>query len=184
MIFWGIALGCPLVAFGATGAVSPANARRFVAWFENSRKVAGALALFAWLWTAYECNNIGIDVFDMILKRFTGEVWYLALGLAYLTYIWMPKNLPVRALTALMMLMPASLFRTTRLLLPDSGFAAVHVFIIFAYVAAIIGMYGMFYPWRLEKALERLMRADQSCRVLGAALTVLGLTLAILGFAI
>lgn len=184
MIFWGIALGSPLVAFGAASALSPARARRFVGWFENSRAVAAALTLIAWLWTAWECDNIGIDVFDMILKRFTGEVWYIALGLAYLTYIWMPKNLPVRALTALMMLMPASLFRTTRLLLPDSGFAAVHIFVIFAYIAAVIGMYGMFYPWRLEKALERVMLTDVRCRALGFALAALGLTLVVTGFMI
>lgn len=182
MILWGLVLGTPLAAFGAVCAAAPERARRFAQWFEGSRAVAVALALVAWLWTARELDTIGIDVFDMVLKRFTGEVWYLALALAYLTIIWMPKNLPVRALAALMMLFPASLFRTTRLLVPDGGFALVHVFVAFAYAAAIVGMYGMFYPWRLEKGLGLAMRTGPGCRAFGAGLAALGVLLVAAGF--
>ena len=127
-------------------------------------KLAAVLTAVAWLWTAYECNMIGIDVFDMILlKKPTNGVfvWLLALLLTYLTVIWMPKNLLTRAVMGLFMLLPAELFKFTRPLLPESGFAPVQIVVGVAYVLAVIGMYGMFYPWRIETALKWILRKKQ-----------------------
>ena len=119
------------------------------------------LVSVAWLWTAYECDTIGIDVFDMILfKQQTGGwfVWALAILLIYLTIIWMPKNLLTRAVMGIFMLIPAELFKFTRPLVPDSGFAPIQLLVAFAYVLAIIGMYGMFYPWKIETVLAKLKK--------------------------
>ena len=55
------------------------------------------------------------------------------------------------------MLLPASLFRTTRLFVPESGFAPVQILVALGYLYAIIGMYGMFYPWRIETAVGALL---------------------------
>ena len=118
--------------------------------------LAKVLVVIAWFWTAYECDTIGIDVFDMLLKRFPGQVWIMAAVLSYLTIIWMPKNLLTRAVMGIFMLIPAELFKVTRPLVPDSGFAPIQIVVVLAYVLAVIGMYGMFYPWRLEAALKRL----------------------------
>ena len=109
------------------------------------------LVALAWVWTAYECDTIGIDVFDMLLKRFPGQLWIMAVVLTYLTVIWMPNHLLTRAVMGIFMLIPAELFKFTRPMLPESGFAPVHIVVGLAYVLAIIGMYGMFYPWRIEK---------------------------------
>ena len=185
MIIWGLALGLPLVAFGVLSVVRREKAQGFVQWFETSRPVAVALTIVAWFWTAHELDMIGIDVFDMVTQRFPGELWILAAVLSYLTVIWMPKSLAVRALTALLMLFPASLFRTTRLLLPESGVGTVHVFVAFAYVCAVIGMYGMFYPWRLEKGLGIVLNGPTfATRLFGASLAVLGVCLVIAGFVV
>ena len=119
-------------------------------------KLAMALTAIAWFWTAYECDTIGIDVFDMLLKRFPGQVWIMAAVLTYLTIIWMPKHLLTRSIMGIFMLIPAELFKFTRPILPDSGFAPVHVLVVVAYILAIVGMYGMFYPWRIETALQRV----------------------------
>ena len=125
--------------------------------------LAKVLVVIAWFWTAYECDTIGIDVFDMLLKRFPGQVWIMAAVLSYLTIIWMPKNLLTRAVMGIFMLIPAELFKVTRPLVPDSGFAPIQIVVVLAYVLAIIGMYGMFYPWRIEAALKRLgFSADKS----------------------
>ena len=120
------------------------------------RVLAAVLTVIAWFWTAYECDTIGIDVFDMLLKRFPGQLWIMAGVLSYLTVIWMPQNLLTRALMGIFMLIPAELFKFTRPILPESGFAPVQIVVAIAYVLAIIGMYGMFYPWRIEKAVKRL----------------------------
>jgi len=116
--------------------------------------LAKVLTAVAWFWTAYECHTIGIDVFDMLLKRFPGQVWIMAAVLTYLTIIWMPKNLLTRSVMGIFMLIPAELFRLTRPILPEHGFAPVQVVVAIAYALAIVGMYGMFYPWRIETALK------------------------------
>ena len=124
---------------------------------QNQRRLAAVLTAVAWFWTAYECNTIGIDVFDMLLlKAQTGGVfvWVLAAVLTYLTIIWMPKNLLTRSIMGIFMLIPAELFKITRPMLPDGGFAPVQIVVAIAYVLAVIGMYGMFYPWRIETALK------------------------------
>ena len=121
-------------------------------------KLAMVLTAIAWFWTAYECDTIGIDVFDMLLKRFPGQLWTMAAVLTYLTVIWMPKHLLTRSIMGIFMLIPAELFKFTRPILPDSGFAPVHVVVVIAYVLAIVGMYGMFYPWRIEAALGWIFR--------------------------
>ena len=123
-------------------------------------KLAMVLTAIGWFWTAYECDTIGIDVFDMLLKRFPGQVWIMAAVLTYLTIIWMPKNLLTRAVMGIFMLIPAELFKVTRPMLPDGGFAPVQIVVAIAYVLAVIGMYGMFYPWRIEKVLNKLGLMD------------------------
>lgn len=124
----------------------------------SPKKVLTAvLVVIAWFWTAYECHTIGIDVFDMLLKRFPGQVWIMAAVLSYLTWIWMPKHLLTRAIMGIFMLIPAELFKVTRPILPESGFAPVQILVVIAYILCIIGMYGMFYPWRIEYVLNRLL---------------------------
>lgn len=123
----------------------------------NTKKVlTWGLVALAWFWTAYECDTIGIDIFDMLLKRFPGQLWIMAAGLTYLTIIWMPRNLLTRAVMGLFMLFPSELFPIIRPHLPDSGFAPIQLVVIFSYVLIVIGMYGMFYPWNIERILVRL----------------------------
>lgn len=124
--------------------------------------LAKVLTVIAWFWTAHECNTIGIDVFDMLLKRFPGQVWIMAAVLSYLTIIWMPRHLLTRAVMGIFMLIPAELFPLTRPILPESGFAPVQILVVIAYILAVIGMYGMFYPWRVEKALRRVFKRAQA----------------------
>lgn len=123
----------------------------------KSKLLAAVLTAIAWFWAAYECDTIGVDVFDAILlKAQTGGlfVWVLAAVLTYLTIIWMPKNLLTRSIMGIFMLIPAELFKITRPLVPDGGFAPIQIVVALAYLLAIIGMYGMFYPWRIEAALR------------------------------
>jgi len=124
-------------------------------------KVAMVLTAVGWFWTAYECETIGIDVFDMLLKRFPGQLWIMAAVLTYLTIIWMPKHLLTRSVMGVFMLIPAELFKFTRPILPESGFAPVQLVVVVAYALAVIGMYGMFYPWRIEKALRLVFRRNR-----------------------
>ena len=181
---WGIFLGLPLLAFGVGALFFSEKTSALVDAFKVSRCAAAILTVLAWFWTAYECHIIGIDVFDMILKRFPGQVWLMAAVLSWLTFIWMPKNLPVRALTGILMLIPAELFKVTRLLVPASGAALVHLFVVTAYLGAIVGMYGMFYPWRIEKALAWLQSSNVRFSAVGALCLAWGVALLWVGFAV
>ena len=182
IILWGLLLGLPVLAFGGACIYSTDKTSCFVEWFKSSRGVALALTVTAWFWTAYECDTIGIDVFDMLLKRFPFQLWIMAGVLSWLTYIWMPANLPVRALTGILMLIPAELFKATRPVLPDGGFAAVHILVVTAYIGAVIGMYGMFYPWRLEKGMRLLQDRPALLRVFGALCVGWGAAIVAAGF--
>ena len=184
MIYWGLTLGLPLLAFGGAIFLSIDLAKRFSIWFENNRIVAAVLTVIAWFWTAYECHIIGIAAFDNLLKVFPFQLWIMAAVLSYLTIIWMSKNLSVRALTGLMMLMPASLFRTTHDFRPPAGtiFAPIDIFIYVAYIIAIIGMYGMFYPWRAEKFLSILLAKSVRAYLFASILVIVGLSLIVVGF--
>ncbi|MBO7482356.1 MAG: hypothetical protein J6U17_00520 [Kiritimatiellae bacterium] len=191
---WGFALGLPLLAFGAVSLFAPPVARRFAAWFESSRAVAAVMTAFAWAWAAYEIQIFGVNMFReffvgvpvlwqlmQVLAFIYDNFWFAAPVLIYLTVAWMPKSLAVRALTGVLMLIPAELFKTTRLLLPPDGSSMVFLFVVTAYAGAVVGMYGMFYPWRLEKGLAVVQRTDAGARALGAACAALGASLATTG---
>lgn len=181
MLFWGLSMGLPVLALGIGMALAPERTRCLMAAGVKCRPLAFVLTAAAWLWTAYECDILGIEAFDRFTKMFPGELWILAAVLTYLVFIWMPANLVVRATAGLLMLLPAEMFKTMRPLLPEGGADWVHVFAVAGYLAAILGMYAMFYPWRVERAVRRFCDSSVRMRAAGVVLVVLGVTLAITG---
>lgn len=178
ILLFNIALLSPLIVFGALCLFAPVTARRVARHLRDSTGISAAIAVVAWFWAAYECHIIGIDVFDMVLKVFPGEVWILAAVLSFLTVIWMRENLFVRAVSGILMLFPARYFPVSFDYLPFSGFAPIHVSVAAAYILAVAGMYGMFYPWRIEKAVSWLLSSDIRSRIAGTVLFLAGLSIA------
>ena len=190
IIFWSLLFAVPLLGCGILSALSPDKAGRGFAAFAASRSAAIALTLIAWAWTAWEVAIFDVNIVGDLLGGlshgpFAPVVALLSLGfeyfwaltpfLAYLTIIWMEKNLPVRALSGILMLIPSELFKTTRHYLPaDGGFAPVHILIVAAYIGAVIGMYGMFYPWRIEKAAAFIFSRRTAARTAGAIAAAFG----------
>jgi hypothetical protein len=125
---------------------------------KKTRLAAIIITTLAWFWTAYECDTLGIAVFDAFLKRFPCQLWIMAGVLSYLTCIWMKEYLLTRSIMAIFMLLQAELFKFTRPLVPEEGFAPIQIVVALAYILAVIGMYGMFYPWRIEKILKYLFK--------------------------
>ena len=179
MTFWCLVLGLPLLACGTAALLSPAKAGEVAVRFQRSRPAAWALCAVSWFWTARELDTIGIEVFDRYLKAFPGELWILASVLALLTCAWMPDLLAVRGLSAVFMLFPASLFPAVRLCETDWRIAPVVV----AYFCAILGMFGMFYPWRVRQAVVWLAQHGFLMRFCGLAMAGAGALLSILGAA-
>ena len=184
MTFWFFMQGVPLFGYGLFTVLKPQMATRFLQAFPRNRVAGWILCAAAWLWTAYEVDTIGIEVFDRIVRRLwflssdiPGMVWILAIVLTVLTCLWMENLLSLRALSALFMLFPAELFPAVRLC--DTSWRL--ALVVFAYVCAVIGMFGMFYPWHLRRALA--WRAAKQARVtsFGAAYLALGGLYLVLG---
>ena len=168
LAFWFLVLGLPLLGYGVVSLLCTDWTARQLLAFPRNRLAGRVLCAVGWFWTAYECDTIGIDVFDKFLKVFPGELWILAVVLTVLTCWWMENLLPIRGVCALFMLFPGEMFPTIRLCDTSARLALV----VFAYVCAAIGMFGMFYPWHIRRALA--WRAAKRERVVGLGAVFLG----------
>ncbi len=171
MTTWFLLLGLPTLALGLFALLATARAAGQCVAFPRNKIAGWILCAVGWAWTAYECDTIGIDVFDKFLKAFPMELPILAIVLTILTCWWMPNLLPLRGVSAIFMLFPGEMFPVIRLCDTQWRLALV----VFAYVCAIVGMYGMFYPWRLRQALAWLAAKPMRVRVCGGVLTATGL---------
>ena len=170
MIYWFFALGLPLAACGLFAVARPAMAAQMLVAFPRNRGAGVALCTIAWLWTAYELDTIGIEIFDRFLKAFPFELWILAAVLSALTCWWMANLLPIRGMAAIFMLFPAELFPVIRLEETPWRLALV----VFAYLCASVGMFGMFYPWRMRQLLAWLAASPVRVGAVGAAALAVG----------
>lgn len=170
MIFWFFALGVPLAAYGVFAVARDSLAAKALVAFPRNRAAGAVLCAAAWLWTAYELDTIGIEIFDRFLKAFPFELWLLAIVLTVLTCWWMENLLPIRGVAAIFMLFPAELFPVIRLEETSWRLALVVV----AYLCASLGMFGMFYPWRIRQALAWLAASPFRVRVSGVLCLAVG----------
>lgn len=171
-------LGIPLTAFGLFVVLRSSMAAKALVAFPRNRAAAVTLCALAWLGTAYELDTIGIEVFDRFLKAFPFELWILAFVLTVLTCWWMPNLLPIRGLSALFMLFPAEMFHVIRLEPTQWRL----VLVVIAYICIVIGMFGMFYPWRIRQFLAWLAEKPGRTAAAGSAVLAAGALCLALGF--
>jgi hypothetical protein len=170
MIHWFFALGIPLAAAGLFAVARPSRAAQALTAFPRNRVAGIVLCAVGWLWTAYELDVIGIEIFDRFLKAFPFELWILACVLTVLTCWWMANLLPIRGMAALFMLFPAELFPVIRLEETPWRLSLV----VFAYLCAVTGMFGMFYPWRIRQALAWIASSPVRVAASGALVLATG----------
>ena len=104
----------------------------------------------------------------------------MAAVLTVLTCWWMANLLPIRGAAAIFMLFPAELFPVIRLEPTQWRLALV----VFAYVCAMVGMFGMFYPWRIRQALAWLAASQAKVSATGWASLATGALFVALGLAV
>lgn len=177
MTFWFFILGVPLAVLGGAGLADVAKMREGLRAFPRHKTAGWVLCAIAWAWTAWECHIIGIDVFDQFLKAFPGELPILAVVLTVLTCWWMPNLLPVRGLCGLLMLFPGQMFPAIRLCDTEWRLALV----VFAYVCAALGMWGMFYPWHMKRLIFWTADSGARTRAFSGALAGVGALFLALG---
>jgi hypothetical protein len=170
MTAWFLILGLPTLAAGLFALVFSTRAGDLCRTFPRNVLAGWILCAVGWILTAYECHTIGIDVFDKFLKAFPMELPILAIVLTILTCWWMPNLLPIRGVCALFMLFPAEMFPVIRLCDTQWRLALV----VFAYACIVVGMYGMFYPWRIRQVLAWLASSPARVRAVGAICTAVG----------
>lgn len=177
MTLWFFLLGLPLLGYGLASLLATNWTAKMLVAFPRCKQAGWVLCAVAWFWTAYECDTIGIDVFDKYLKVFPGQIWIMAIVLTVLTCWWMENLLPIRGVCGLFMLFPGEMFPMIRLC--DTQWRL--TLVVFAYICAITGMVGMFYPWRIRQALA--WRAEKPIRVraVGGVLTAVGALFVVLG---
>ena len=177
MTLWSFILGLPLLALGLSALLVPEPAGRALRAFPRNVLAGRILCAVGWFWTASACDRLGIDVFDKFLKAVPGELWILAIVLTVLTCWWMENLLPVRGVCAVFMLFPGEMFPMIRLCETPARIALVLV----AYACAIVGMFGMFYPWWIRKGIDWTVERSSVLRGAGAGLAAVGGALSVLG---
>lgn len=177
MNLWFFLLGVPLLVYGVFAVARPSAMSKALVAFPRNRFAGYVLCASAWFFTAYELDTIGIEVFDRFLKAFPGQLWIMAIVLTVLTCWWMANLLPIRGICALFMLFPAELFPVIRLEETPWRLALT----VFAYVCAVTGMFGMFYPWRIRQALAALASKTSAVAVYGAVHAAVGALFVALG---
>ena len=177
MIYWFFALGIPLAAYGLFAVARPSLMSQALVAFPRNSAAGTVLCATGWFWTAYELDTIGIEIFDRFLKAFPFELWILACVLTVLTCWWMANLLPIRGMAAIFMLFPAELFPVIRLEETPWRLALV----VFAYLCAGTGMFGMFYPWRIRQVLAWIASAPGRVAAMGALALATGVLFLTLG---
>ena len=66
MTTWSFILGLPLVALGLVAVLATERAAKAMVAFPRCESAGWLLCAIGWLGTAYECDKIGIDIFDKI----------------------------------------------------------------------------------------------------------------------
>ncbi len=184
MTFWFFILGIPVSVFGFVALAAPGVVSRFLVRFPRNTLAGIVLCAIGWTGTAYEIDNIGIEVFDRIVRRFwflsadvPGAVWMLAAVLTVLTCLWMSNLLPIRGMAAIFMLFPAELFPTIRLC--DTSWRL--TLVVFAYLCATAGMFAMFYPWRIRQVWAWIAESPRRVRIYGSFHAAYGALFLVLG---
>lgn len=185
MAFWFFILGLPVLAYGLFCSCAPAKAAAGQLVFARNKIAGNILCAAGWVFTAYEVDTIGIDVFDQIVRRLwflpkeiPGAVWIWAIVLTVLMCWWMPNLLPIRGLSALLMLFPAELFPAIRLY--DTFWRL--SLVVFAYFCAVVGMYAMFYPWKIRQFMSwQAVCPEKRLRLPGFLFAGLGVLFLVLG---
>ena len=175
---WTLLFSVALIVYALASLFATDKVRAALVALPRCNAVAWVTVPVAWAWTAYECDIIGIDVFDKYLKAFPGELWILAIVLTVLTIWWMPNLLPLRGICGLFMLVPARFFAVARLIESDWRCIVVS----FVNVLAVLGMWGMFYPWHYRRLLAWRAESPARVKAFGWAFLVFGVVFAVLSF--
>ncbi len=171
---WSLLLGAILLAKGLFALMAPAQAGQVARAFARHVWTGRTLAAGAWAWAGWAAYSMPIDFMTPI------RPWipFLTLAAIPLSWYWMDDLLSCRAAGGLLVLFPCPLLLAAREETSPLRLALV----IFSYLAIVIGMTLILYPYYLRRWLDwcaakpvRMLISGVLSTALGAVFLALGL---------
>jgi uncharacterized protein YjeT (DUF2065 family) len=171
--FWCYALGLVCLLFGGFALVRPSDASRVLNAFPRNKISGYVLSVIAWVWAGWAFSQMDID----FINPHKYLLPFLVLVCIPLTWFWMGNLLPCRALGGILTLFPHGLFLVTRS--HPSQWRLVLVTL--AYIAIVMGMMYLLYPWKMRKQIIWITARPTLFRAVGAIGAALGILMIALG---
>jgi len=170
---WSYTLGLVCVLFGGVVLLCPFNASRVLNAFPRNAVSGYVLCVIAWVWAGYAAYMTDID----FINPYKYLLPFLVLVCIPLTWFWMGNLLPCRAFGGILTLFPYRLFLVAR----SHPSLWRLVLVVFAYIAIIMGMAYLLYPWKLRRQIVWVTARPALFRTLGAFDVLLGILMIALG---
>jgi len=163
---WSMLLGALLLAKGIFLLAAPPQAARMARGFARHVWAGRVLATLAWIWAGWALYVMPLELLQPIRQW----IPLLVLAAIPLSWYWMADLLSCRAVGGLLVLFPCPLLLAVRE--EPSPFRL--ALTIFAYLAIIIGMTLILYPYYLRRWIDWCVARSIRMQVAGAAGVALG----------
>jgi len=170
---WSYVLGLVCAVSGGFVVVRPSDASRALNAFPRNAVSGYVLSVIAWVWAGWAVYMMDLD----IINPYKYLLPFLVLACIPLTWFWMGNLLPCRALAGILTLFPYGLFLVAR----SHPSSWRQVLIAFAYLAIVMGMIYMLYPWKLRQHIIWVTARPALLRSLGMVHVLLGILMIALG---
>ena len=170
---WALLLGALMLAKGIFLLVAQPQAEQVLKGFARNVLAGRVLATLAWIWAGWALYIMPLDLLNAI------HPWIPLLVLAAipLSWYWMSELLSCRALGGLLVLFPCPLLLAVR----EDPSPLRLVLVVFAYLAIILGMTLILYPYYLRRAIDWCIARPLRLQLAGAASALLGAFFVALG---
>ena len=165
---WSLILGAMLLIKGIILLSGHPMSIRATKGFARHQWTGRLLAIGAWAWAGWALYVMPLE----LLTPFRQWIPLLVVIAIPLSWFWMTDLLSCRALGALLVLFPCPLLLAVRECLSPSPLRL--ALVVFAYIAIVLGMTLILYPYYLRRALDWLAAHPLRLRVAGAASAVVG----------
>ena len=170
---WAYVLGFVCLLFGGFAVLLPSAASRALNALPRHAVAGYVLSVIAWVWAGYAIYALDID----FINPYKQYLWGAVPVCIVLTWWWMGNLLPCRAIGGILTLFPYAMLYTARSH-PSPGRL---VLVVFAYIAIVLGMVYLLYPWKLRQQIVWVTARPVLFRAAGAAEALFGILLLALG---
>lgn len=170
---WSYVLGLACLLPGGFVLLAPSLAARAMNAFPRHAVSGYVLSVAAWAWAGYAVYMLDID----FINPYKVYLWGAVPVCMALTWFWMGNLLPCRAMGGILTLFPYALLCTARSHPSQWRLALV----VFAYIAIVMGMVYLLYPWKLRQQIVWVTARPALFRAAGLAKALFGILLLALG---